>query len=59
MGNPVFIPNPVMDRMKAGEPALGMTVRMGCLYVTTLTDIGLLTVAAAQWTRGVRDALQK
>jgi 2-keto-3-deoxy-L-rhamnonate aldolase RhmA len=29
MGNPVFIPNPVMDRMKAGEPALGMTVRMG------------------------------
>lgn len=29
MSNPVFIPNPVMDRMKAGEPALGMTVRMG------------------------------
>jgi 2-keto-3-deoxy-L-rhamnonate aldolase RhmA len=29
MSNPVFVPNPVMDRMKAGEPALGMTVRMG------------------------------
>jgi 2-keto-3-deoxy-L-rhamnonate aldolase RhmA len=29
MSNPVFIPNPVMDRMQAGEPALGMTVRMG------------------------------
>ena len=29
MSNPVFIPNPVMDRMRAGEPALGMTVRMG------------------------------
>jgi 2-keto-3-deoxy-L-rhamnonate aldolase RhmA len=29
MSNPVFIPNPVMDRIRAGEPALGMTVRMG------------------------------
>src|SRR5437763_1745049 len=29
MSNPVFIANPVMDRMKAGEPALGMTVRLG------------------------------
>ena len=29
MSNPVFIPNPVMDRMRAGQAALGMTVRMG------------------------------
>ena len=29
MSNPVFIPNPVMDRMRAGAPALGMTIRMG------------------------------
>lgn len=29
MSNPVSIPNPVMDRMRAGQPALGMTVRMG------------------------------
>jgi 2-keto-3-deoxy-L-rhamnonate aldolase RhmA len=25
----ISIPNPVMDRMRAGEPALGMTVRLG------------------------------
>ena len=29
MANPVSIPNPVMDRMRAGQPALGMTVRLG------------------------------
>jgi 2-keto-3-deoxy-L-rhamnonate aldolase RhmA len=29
MSNSVFIANPVMDRMRAGQPALGMTVRMG------------------------------
>ena len=29
MSNPVSIPNPVMDRMRAGQAALGMTVRMG------------------------------
>jgi 2-keto-3-deoxy-L-rhamnonate aldolase RhmA len=34
-------------------------VRKGCLYVTTQTDIGFLTAAAGQWTKGVRDALQK
>ena len=29
MATPVSIPNPVMDRMRAGQPALGMTVRLG------------------------------
>ncbi len=29
MSNSAFIPNPVMERMRAGEPALGMLVRMG------------------------------
>ena len=29
MSNPVSIPNPVMDRMRAGQPALGMPLRMG------------------------------
>ena len=34
-------------------------IRKGCLYVTTQTDIGFLTAAAGQWTKGVRDALEK
>ena len=29
MSNSVSIPNPVMDRMRAGQPALGMPLRMG------------------------------
>ena len=29
MASSVSIPNPVMDRMRAGQPALGMTVRLG------------------------------
>ena len=29
MATTVSIPNPVMDRMRAGQPALGMTVRLG------------------------------
>ena len=32
-------------------------IQKGCLYVTTQTDIGFLSAAANQWTRGVRDAL--
>ena len=32
-------------------------IRKGCLYVTTQTDIGFLSAAANQWTRGVREAL--
>ncbi len=29
MSNPVHIPNPVMERMRAGDAALGITVRLG------------------------------
>ena len=32
-------------------------VRRGAQFVTTQTDIGFLTAAANQWTRGLRDAL--
>ncbi|MFH1346582.1 MAG: aldolase/citrate lyase family protein, partial [Pseudomonadota bacterium] len=32
-------------------------VRKGCLFVTTQTDIGFLSAAATQWTKGVRAAL--
>ncbi len=32
-------------------------IHKGCLYVTTQTDIGFLSAAANQWTRGVREAL--
>jgi len=32
-------------------------IQKGCLYVTTQTDIGFLSAAANQWTRGVREAL--
>ena len=32
-------------------------VRKGCLFVTTQTDIGFLSTAATQWTKGVRAAL--
>jgi 2-keto-3-deoxy-L-rhamnonate aldolase RhmA len=33
-------------------------VRRGCLFLTTQSDIGFLTAAATQWTKGVRTALQ-
>ncbi len=33
-------------------------VRRGALFLTTQTDIGFLTAAAGQWTRGLRAALE-
>ncbi len=33
-------------------------VRRGALFLTTQTDIGFLSAAAGQWTRGVREALR-
>jgi 2-keto-3-deoxy-L-rhamnonate aldolase RhmA len=31
-------------------------VRKGCLFLTTQSDIGFLSAAASQWTKGVREA---
>ena len=33
-------------------------VRKGCLFLTTQSDIGFLSAAAAKWTAGIRDALR-
>lgn len=33
-------------------------VRKGCLFLTTQSDIGFLSAAASEWTKGVRSALQ-
>jgi staphyloferrin B biosynthesis citrate synthase len=33
-------------------------VRKGCRFLTTQSDIGFLSAAANQWTKGVRSALQ-
>jgi 2-keto-3-deoxy-L-rhamnonate aldolase RhmA len=32
-------------------------IRKGCRFITTQTDIGFLTAAASQWTKGIRDAV--
>ena len=33
-------------------------VRKGCLFLTTQSDIGFLSAAAAKWTAGIRDGLK-
>jgi hypothetical protein len=33
-------------------------VRKGCLFLTTQSDIGFLSAAAAKWTTGIRDGLR-